>query len=363
MRKSPASLSQNEIVRWLVETDESRLAALWASADRVRAAYVGDAVHMRGLLEISNCCVRECHYCGIRAGAPGLTRYRMTPAEILEGARTAHRLGYGTVVLQAGEDPGLSTEFVARVVGSIKQETGLVVTLSLGERDDETLQKWKAAGADRYLLRFETSDPVLYARIHPASPGTVSDRVGQLLRMREMGYEIGTGVMVGIPGQTWQTLADDLELFRQLDADMIGVGPFIPSPRTPLGVGLSSQPDCGQVPNDELTTLKAVALARLLCPAANIPSTTALASIDPARGRELGLQRGANVVMPNVTPAQYRILYEIYPGKACIHETAEVCRGCMERRIVSIGRRLGTGPGGRLGHCRRQQPSTALGTV
>jgi biotin synthase len=168
--------------------------------------------------------------------------------------------------------------------------------------------------------------------------------------MRSMGYEIGSGVMVGIPGQTWDILAGDVELFRKLDIDMIGIGPFLPSPRTPLGgEGAERLRAAGgeQVPNDEITTLKVVALTRLVCPEANLPSTTALATIDPAAGRELGLARGANIVMPNVTPPQYRVLYEIYPGKACIHETAQVCRGCMERRILSIGRRLGRGPGGR----------------
>jgi biotin synthase len=229
-------------------------------------------------------------------------------------------------------------------------ETGLAVTLSLGERDDEDLRAWKAAGADRYLLRFETSDAALYRRIHPSLPGTVSDRVEQLLRMRAMGYEIGSGVMVGIPGQSWDILARDIELFRALDIDMIGVGPFLPSPRTPLGGDGAARlraPEGEQVPNDELTTLKVVALTRLVCPEANLPSTTALATIDPATGRELGLTRGANVVMPNVTPPRYRVLYEIYPGKACLHETAEVCHGCLHGRIRSIGRCVGQGPGGR----------------
>ncbi len=252
--------------------------------------------------------------------------------------------------MQSGEDRGLTREFVGDLVRRIKAETNLAVTLSLGERDEEDLRAWKAAGADRYLLRFETSDPDLYRRIHPSLPGTVSDRVQQLLRMRAMGYEIGSGVMVGIPGQTWDILARDVELFRELDIDMIGIGPFLPSPRTPLGGEGADRlraPAGDQVPNDELTTLKVVALTRLVCPEANLPSTTALATIDPAAGRELGLSRGANIVMPNVTPAQYRVLYEIYPGKACIHETAQVCRGCMERRILSIGRRLGAGPGGR----------------
>lgn len=347
------------LVSWLRETDPVALEPLWERADAVRASNVGEAVHLRGLIEVSNHCVRSCLYCGIRAGSRGITRYRMDAGEIVACARQARDLGYGTVVMQSGEDPGLTREFVAGVVRSVKADTGLAVTLSLGERSDEDLRAWREAGADRYLLRFETSDPGLYRRIHPSLPGTISDRVAQLARMREMGYEIGSGVMVGIPGQTWDILARDVELFRDLDIDMIGIGPFLPSPRTPLGEGLEDgwlAPAAEQVPNSELATLKVVALTRLVCPEANLPSTTALATIDPASGRELGLVRGANIVMPNVTPPAYRVLYEIYPGKACIHETAETCQGCLERRIRSIGRHVGSGPGG-----RRRAPRARVG--
>jgi biotin synthase len=345
-----ATIDRTEIFRWLQEGDEQRLEELWAKADATRQACVGEEVHLRGLIEISNYCVRHCRYCGINACSSSITRYRMNREEIMNSAREAARLGYGSVVMQAGEDPGLTKDFIAGIVREIKQTTDLAITLSLGERKDEELRAWKEAGADRYLLRFETSDPNLYERIHPSLPGKVSDRFAQLERMRDMGYEIGTGVMVGIPGQSWETLAQDIDNFRNYDMDMIGVGPFLPSPHTVLG-----GPDASsfyldareQVPNDELTTLKVVALTRLVCPEANIPSTTALATIDPASGRELGLTRGANVVMPNVTPPKYRVLYEIYPGKACIHETAQLCHDCMGRRIASIGRVLGKGPGGR----------------
>ncbi|WP_306591397.1 [FeFe] hydrogenase H-cluster radical SAM maturase HydE [Geothrix sp. 21YS21S-4] len=341
-------LDRSAVEAWLRETEPAALDQLWAEADRVRRERVGDEVHLRGLIEASSHCVRSCHYCGLRAPS-GLARYRMTGAEILDAAREAHRLGYGSVVIQAGEDPGLTEAFIAEAVRAIKAETPLAVTLSLGERGDAELAAWKAAGADRYLLRFETSDPALYRRIHPDLPGRASDRFAQLRRMRDMGYEIGTGVMVGIPGQTWRTLAADLLCFREFDMDMIGVGPFLPSPRTPMGgpeaAGYRAPQD--QVPNDELTTLKAVALTRLLCPDANLPSTTALATIDQAQGRELALQRGANVVMPNVTPPVFRVQYEIYPGKACVHETATACQGCLEGRIHSLGRRVGAGPGGR----------------
>lgn len=343
-------MQRNEILHWLKETDEARLEELWARADAVRKANVGDEVHLRGLIEISNFCVRQCAYCGINACSQGITRYRMEPAEILACAREAHRLGYGSVVMQSGEDPGLKAGTISAIVREIKATTPLAVTLSLGEREDDELMAWKAAGADRFLLRFETSDPKLYDVIHPSLPGTLSDRMAQLDRMRSFGYEIGTGVMVGIPGQTWEILAQDIDTFRHYDMDMIGIGPFLPSPRTPLGgpdaAGYLAPPG-QQVPNDELTTLKAVALTRLVCPQSNIPSTTALATIDPKAGRELGLCRGANVVMPNVTPPEYRVLYEIYPGKACVHETAQVCHGCMEARIRSIGRVMGKGPGGR----------------
>jgi biotin synthase len=343
-------MDRDEIIRWLREMKETRLEDLWHRADSMRSAMVGDEVHLRGLIEISNHCVRQCRYCGINACSAGITRYRMSREEIIASAHEAARLGYGSVVMQAGEDPGLTIEFVSGLIREIKSTTGLAITLSFGERSDEELSTWKDAGADRYLLRFETSDPVLYDRIHPPLPGRSSDRFAQLERMRAMGYEIGTGVMVGIPGQSWETLAQDIDTFRYYDMDMIGVGPFLPSPHTLLGgPGASDfylEPG-RQVPNDELTTLKVVALTRLICPEANIPSTTALATIDPETGRELGLTRGANVVMPNVTPPKYRVLYEIYPGKACIHETALVCHNCMERRIASIGRVLGKGPGGR----------------
>ena len=266
---------------------------------------VGDDVHLRGLIEVTNYCVRALRLLRHRRVRRALPRYRMTHDEILACARQGRDFGFGTIVLQGGEDPGLTGPFVADVVRAIKAETGAAITLSLGERSEADLHAWREAGADRYLLRFETTDPALYRRIHPNLPETVSDRFGQLLRMREMGYEIGTGVMVGIPGQTWDTLAIDIWAFRAYDMDMIGIGPYLPSPRTPLAGPLGAElaaPPGDQVPNDEFTTLKAVALTRLVCPDTNIPSTTALSILDPSAGRANGLCRGANVVMPNLTP-------------------------------------------------------------
>jgi biotin synthase len=344
-------MNRDDILEWLLETREDRLAELWAEADAVREARVGMAVHLRGLIEVSNHCVRKCAYCGIAACAPQVERYRMSAGEIVACAQRAAEFGFGTVVMQAGEDRGLTLESMAEVIRTIKARTGLAVTLSLGERGEDELRAWREAGADRYLLRFETTDPDLYRAIHPSLPGTVSDRLQQLMLMRAIGYEIGTGVMVGIPGQTWETLAEDIWTFRDYDMDMIGIGPYLPSPGTPLdgelGARLRAQAGSRQVPNDGTTTLKALALTRLLCPETNIPSTTALATLDPTAGRANGLTRGANVVMPNLTPPKYRELYQIYPGKAGLHETADITRERIEAQIHALGRSVGHGPGGR----------------
>lgn len=340
-------MDRKELLAWLREGRDDVLETLWQRADDARRSAVGEAVHLRGLIEVSNHCSRRCHYCGLRVDNRDLERYRMTAEEILVCARQASQFGYGTVVLQAGEDPGLFTEWVASVVRDIKRETGLAITLSLGERDAADLASWRAAGADRYLLRFETSNRDLFARIHPPPAGRpVHDRIVQLRELRRLGFEVGSGVMVGIPGQTYDDLANDLAIFQELDLDMIGIGPFIPHPATPLASAARAA-DTGHdwVPATESMTLKMVALSRILCPRANIPSTTALATLNLAHGRELGLQRGANVLMPNMTPTRYRIHYEIYPAKACIQETAAQCHGCIRGRILSIGRTVGIGPG------------------
>jgi biotin synthase len=258
-------------------------------------------------------------------------------------------LGYGTAVLQAGEDRGLRADWIADVVRRIKRETGLAVTLSLGERTPDELAEWREAGADRYLLRFETSDRPLFDLIHPAGPHGASDRISMLRQIKQLGYETGSGIMAGLPGQSYASVARDICLFRELDLDMIGIGPFIPHPQTPLGNGALCPASVAgeQVPNTELMVYKAVALTRIVRPDANIPSTTALATINKAHGRELGLKRGANVLMPNLTPVQYRKLYQIYPAKACIDETVAACNGCIRTRLATIGRTVGQGPGGR----------------
>lgn len=340
-------MEPTEIEGWLRETDKSRLEELWSLADTVRRDHVGDAVYLRGLIEFSNCCARKCAYCGLSADNHKVNRYRMSADEILSCAHQAVEFGYGTVVMQSGEDRGYRTGDIADIIRRIKAETPLAVTLSLGEREDDELALWKEAGADRYLMRFETSNPELYKIIHPNLPGRFSDRVAMLKRMRAMGYEIGSGVMVGIPGQTYEDIARDIELFRELSLNMVGIGPYLSHPDTMLAQHRDEllAPDGQQAPSGELMTYKAVALTRIALPDANIPSTTALATVNRRSGRELGLRRGANIMMPNITPIEYRKEYQIYPGKACILEDASACHGCMLQRITALGRTIGTGRG------------------
>lgn len=344
-----ANLNRKTISYWLREGNEDKLEQLWQWADDTRSVHVGSDVHLRGLIEISNVCVRQCGYCGIRADNGRITRYRMTGEEIMACVHEGVAYRYGTVVLQAGEDYGITREWMAGLIRRIKSETELAVTLSLGERSDEDLAAWKEAGADRYLIRFETSNRILYDRIYPPLSGEKSDRIAILKRLREIGYEIGSGVMIGILGQTFGDMAEDILTFKALNLDMIGVGPYLPHPDTPLGWDFGDRNVMAedQVSNSELMTYKVVALSRIVCPEANIPSTSALATVNHENGRELGLSRGANVVMPNLTPPSYRILYEIYPDKACIYETSVACQQCITQRILSMGRNLGTGPGGR----------------
>jgi biotin synthase len=340
-------LTHQEILGWLKETRPDALEQLYAQADQVRRENVGDAVHLRGLIEISNYCVRQCHYCGLRA-ARTTPRYRMNAEEILQCAHKAVEFGFGSVVMQAGEDFGIDAAWLADVIRRIKVETPLAITLSLGERFPDELRLWREAGADRYLLRFETSDPALYAAIHPQRGSDISDRIALLHQLRELGYEIGSGVMAGIPGQTYEILARDIELFADLDLDMVGIGPFLAHPETPLGAPDAPTAGEEQVPSSETMALKVVALTRLVCPEANMPATTALATINTLDGREHGLESGANVFMPVLTPSPYRQMYQIYPDKACVDEDATQCNVCMRGRIKRLKRFVGEGPGSRF---------------
>lgn len=339
-----------EILEWLRETNSDKIKSLYQQADNVRRVTVGDEVHIRGLCEFSNYCVRKCAYCGIWAGNHGLQRYRMSLEEILAVAHKAESLNYGTIVLQSGEDFGLDVQWLVKLVQQIKKETSLVITLSISERPLEELKALRESGADRYLLKFETSDNTLYNKIHPSPPHRLSNRIELLRQLKQMGYETGSGVMIGIPGQTYDILANDLLLFQSLDLDMIGIGPYIPHPDTPLskeGIGISITKE-NQVKGTPEMTLKALALTRILCPEANLPSTTALSTVDKLHGRANGLNCGANVVMPNLTPVKYRKLYDIYPDKTGIDYNPEDTAKAVEEIILSLGRKIGKGRGDRI---------------
>lgn len=333
-----------QLLSWLGEEAPERMEELRREADRTRAEVVGDEVHLRGLIELSNRCQRSCLYCGLRAARRDLPRYRMSGLEVLRCARLAATLGCGTVVLQAGEDLSLSIEWLSRLIREIKGSLGVAVTLSLGELPLASYEGLRRAGADRVLLRFETSNRTLYERLHPPRPGEpVVDRVELLRELRGLGYEVGGGVIIGLPGQTLGSVADDLLLCRELDLDMVALGPYVAHPATPLG---RHPPEAavGQAPASAELTRRALCLARRLCPEANIPSTRALFEVD-AGSHTGGLQSGANVVMINVTPPAEQRLYEIYPTREIL-DPVEV-RASLVSSFERLGRVPGRGTGPR----------------
>ncbi len=307
------NFTRDELLHALTQPDASEL---FTQAHRERLRTKGTGVYLRGLIELSSLCDRDCLYCGMRHSNPKTHRYVMQDDEIVACAAVARDLHFGTVVLQAGECERLWTrERVSALIRRIKAETGQRITLSLGERSEADTAAWREAGADRYLLRFETSDHALFAHIHPgAAAEGEHPRLAQLKRMRTQGYEVGSGVMLGLPGQTLASVVEDLLTIQSLQLDMVGLGPYLAHPETPLGRSMTTS----EVPVSVDFTCRCYALTRLLLPHANIPSTTALSTLDPTCGRTCGLTSGANVFMPNLTPASYREGYQIYPGKICV---------------------------------------------
>ncbi|HRY38837.1 MAG TPA: [FeFe] hydrogenase H-cluster radical SAM maturase HydE [Smithellaceae bacterium] len=300
---------------------------LFATADRVRKNEVGREIYLRGIIEFSNFCERNCLYCGLRKNNGRLSRYRMTDDEILVTAEHIIKTGIPTVVLQSGEDLYYSTDKICLLIERIKNETGLMITLSIGERNVSDFQAFGQAGASRYLLKHETASPELYQYLR--SGCQLDKRMQCLQSLKHLGFETGTGNMVGLPGQTFEILADDLLVMKLLDADMLGIGPFIAHPDTPLA----------GIDNDDIElTLRVIAMARLLTRNTNIPATTALATLNP-HGRLQALQAGANVVMPDFTPDIYKNRYDIYPGRTDVGPAGEII-GRLEKDFQSIGRTI-----------------------
>lgn len=312
--------------------------ALFARADAVRKAAMGDEVFLRGIVEFSNICANDCLYCGIRKSNKGPRRYRIEPDEILDVARRLEQSGQSTIVLQSGEvDAELENRRIGELISRIKAETRLAVTVSAGNRTRDVYADWRAAGMDRYLLRFETSDPQMFAYLHPDC--TLEERLRCLRDLGSLGVQVGSGFMIGVPGETLETLADNILLCRDLELDMIGIGPFIAHPDTPLAGQANAYGE------DHDMFFVAVAALRIVNPDAHIPATTAFDAIWPHAGRDLVLQRGANVFMPNATPGRFRKSYMLYPDKPCVDEDDHLCAGCAAARIWSIGRMVGQGPG------------------
>ncbi len=309
--------------------------AIFAEADRVRQKYLGDGIFLRGIVEFSSFCQKDCHYCGLNRNNTRLTRYRMTAEEIMESVAHVYRCGIRTVVLQSGEWADLEAEWIESLVLQIKRRFAMAVTLSVGERSCDDYKLWRRAGADRYLLKIETSDPELYASLHGAA--SFENRLRCLGQLRDLGYEVGTGSLIGLKGQSALSIAKDILFFAREDFDMIGIGPFIPHPDTPLAAEPAGQ---------ALMTLKAIALTRIVTKNTNLPATTALGSLDKDHRPE-GLRAGANVLMPNFTPFKYRKLYELYPGKRCVSEPAGSCAGCMQQMAGSVKRFINPTLGGR----------------
>lgn len=304
--------------------------ALMKEADEVRRSVYKDEVFLRGLIEFTNYCRNNCYYCGIRGGNQNAERYRLTKEEILECCREGYGLGYRTFVLQGGEDLTYSDEDICDIVKSIKEiYPEAAVTLSIGEREKESYRKFKEAGADRYLLRHETATEEHYRILHPEEL-SLSHRKQCLYDLKDLGFQVGAGFMVGSPGQTDECILADFRFLQELKPDMIGIGPFIPHKDT-----IFKDEPAGSL---ELT-LRILSILRLMFPYVLLPSTTALGTISP-NGRELGLQHGANVVMPNLSPVRFRKQYELYDNKICTGEEAAECKGCLELRVKKAGYRI-----------------------
>lgn len=347
-----------EILTRLRATDPQALDHLYRQAYEVKRQHVGTSVYFRGIIEFSNICLKNCLYCGIRSGNDQVQRYQMTDDEIIETARLAHRMGYASIVLQSGErqDP-VFVDHVETILKKIHRACNgeLGITLSLGEQSQETYERWFTAGARRYLLRIETSNKELYQRLHPQDHDH-DRRLECLELLKTAGYQVGTGVMIRLPFQTYEDLRDDLFFFKAHDIDMIGMGPYIEHDQTPLAGNTDYM-----IQEDPLEmSLKMIALARILMKDINIASTTALQALSP-NGRELGLMAGANIIMPNMTPVKYRNNYRLYENKPCLDENAEMCRDCLARRIKSIGEAIGYHQWGDSPHFYKRTASTGDG--
>ena len=324
-------LTKEEYIKLLEAADDADTKEmLKTEAVRLRRKYYGDKVFTRGLIEFTNYCKNDCYYCGIRRSNRNAGRYRLTKEEILECCQEGYGLGFRTFVLQGGEDPYFTDERMVDIIQSIKEGyPDCALTLSIGEKSYESYRRFREAGADRYLLRHETANDGHYRMLHPESM-RLATRKQCLYDLKSLGYQVGAGFMVGSPGQTRETLAEDLLFLKELQPHMVGIGPFIPHHETKF-----AEEQAGSVE----MTLFLLSVIRILLPKVLLPATTALGTADP-RGREKGVEAGANVVMPNLSPLRNRKQYELYDNKICTGDEAAECRMCLSRRMQSVGYRV-----------------------
>ncbi len=324
------TLTKEEFIRLLGITDTGDIEYLRQRACLTANKYFGRNIYTRGLIEFTNYCKNDCYYCGIRRSNRCVERYRLTKEEILDCCEEGYGLGFRTFVLQGGEDGGYSEEHIIEIIRAIRKKyADCALTLSMGEKSDQTYRRFYNAGADRYLLRHETASEEHYRKLHPGEL-SLQFRKQCLMNLKEIGYQVGAGFMVGSPYQTPDHLSEDLLFIRELSPQMIGIGPFIPHHQTPLA-------DYGQGSLE--LTLILISILRLMIPNALIPATTALGTISPT-GREQGILAGANVLMPNLSPTAVRKKYELYDNKICTGDEAAECRMCLERRMKRIGYHL-----------------------
>ena len=327
---------------------------LFRKSSEVKLAELGNKVHFRGLVEFSNLCGKDCYYCGIRLSNKEAHRYNLSDEQILSAARFAHENHYGSLVMQAGElESPAFTSRVEKLLKEIKKLSAgtLGITLSLGEQSREVYERWFEAGAHRYLLRIETSSPELYHRYHPQDSHHDFERRKDCLRtLQSIGYQTGTGVMIGLPFQATGHLADDLLFMRDLDVDMVGMGPYIEHQHTPL---FRYRDQLLPIEERFDLALKMIAVLRILMPDINIAAATALQAIDPL-GREKAVKVGANIIMPNITPGKFRNDYALYENKPCVDEEPEECMNCLDVRIQLADGEIGYGEWGDSKHYQRR---------
>ncbi len=335
-KSSPRALDRGELVSLLLHAEPE---ALFRAAYEVKLRTIGKRVSLRGLIEMGNLCSKDCLYCGIRKSNRNTTRFQLDEDSVVRMAEWAYNARYGSIAIQSGEiESEAHTALIERILLRIRDLSGgkLGVTLSLGEQTEEVFRRWREAGAHRYLLRIEESNPRLYAQLHPAGHD-FTRRSGCLDLLRKLDYQVGSGIMIGLPGQTAEDLANDILFFAEKDLDMIGMGPWLPHPETPMGKDFADTPEFRKKQLD--LGLRMIAVTRLYLHNVNIAATTALQTLAPD-GRERGLLAGANVIMPNVTDTQYRANYQLYTGKPSLDENSDETRQKLQASIRAIGEEI-----------------------